>query len=259
MHPILFSVGPFTIHTYGVMLALGALSGLAVMNYLAKRDPELDPERVVNLAFWGLLVGLLGTRVFYVFLEPEGFWEHPLRFFYLWEGGLVFYGGIFFAVPLTIWLARRWQLPLLHVLDTAAPALAISQAFGRLGCFSAGCCYGLPWDGWCSVIFTDAASNAPRNIPLHPAQLYSSFELFILFGLLMLLSRHRRFTGQIFFAYGLIHGVARMLIENFRGDWRGETMFAGLTSTGLFALCLAILSAGALIYLSRKNKQAQGD
>ncbi len=255
MHPILFTVGPFTLHTYGALLAAGALLGLWVVFRLAKRTPELNPDHVLNLAFWALIVGLLGTRVFFVFLEPEGFLEHPWRFFALWEGGLVFYGGIAFAVPLLIILARRWRQPLLPLLDVSAPGLALAQGFGRLGCFSAGCCYGRPWDGVCSVVFSDPHTLAPHDIPLHPAQLYSALELFILFGLLMWLSRRRRFAGQVFFTYGLIHGVSRLVIEQFRGDWRGETLVAGLTTTGLLALVFAVVSAAALFYLNRRRQR----
>jgi len=255
MFPILFSVGPFTIHTYGALLALGALLGIWTIHRQAKKTTDVNPDHAVNLAFWLLLVGLLGTRVFFVFLEPEGFIEKPWRFFALWEGGLVFYGGIAFAVPVGVFLVRRWKLPLLSYMDVVAPGLALAQGFGRLGCFSAGCCYGLPWDGACSVIFSDPHTQAPRNIPLHPAQLYSALELFALFGLLIWLSKRRRFAGQIFFTYGLIHGVSRLVIEQFRGDWRGETLVAGITVTGLLALLLALASAGALIYLNRRSKQ----
>lgn len=255
MHPILFTLGPFTIHTYGALLATGALLGLWVVFRQAKRAPELNPDHVVNLAFWALIAGLLGTRVFFVFLEPEGFLEHPWRFFALWEGGLVFYGGIAFAVPLVFILARRWRQPLLPLLDVGAPGLALAQGFGRLGCFSAGCCYGRPWDGACSVVFSDPNTLAPRDIPLHPAQLYSALELFVLFGLLMWLSRHRRFAGQVFFTYGLIHGVSRLIIEQFRGDWRGETLVAGLTTTGLLALVFVVVSAAALFFLNRRRQR----
>ncbi|MEW5913121.1 MAG: prolipoprotein diacylglyceryl transferase family protein, partial [Thermodesulfobacteriota bacterium] len=170
--------------------------------------------------------------------------------------GLVFYGGLAAALGVGLWLFWRWRLPGLTVMDCVAPALALGQAIGRLGCFAAGCCYGQAWPGgWCAVTFSDPRTLAPPNLELHPTQLYTSAALFLITGLLLWLWRHRRFAGQIFFAYGLLHGVARVIIEQFRDDWRGAPL-GPLTATGWFALGLAVVSAGALIYLSRRGKPA---
>ena len=258
MYPILFSLGPLTIHTYGVMLALGAALGMLLYTRLAKRA-GLDPDRAMSLALWLLISGLAGSRLFFVILEPAQFAAAPWRVLAIWEGGLVFYGGVAGALVVGLILMRRWKLPVLTLMDCVAPALALAQAVGRLGCFSAGCCYGLPWQGgWCAVVFNDPHTLAPRGIELHPAQLYTSLALLVITGLLILLWRRRRFAGQIFFAYGFLHGAARVIIETFRGDWRGEPLM-GLTPTGWFALGLAMFSAGALVYLSKRHAGKQGD
>jgi phosphatidylglycerol---prolipoprotein diacylglyceryl transferase len=251
MHPILFSIGPITIHTYGVMLALGAASGLWLMGRLAK-SAGLDPDQISNLALWLLLSGIIGSRLFFVMLEPAQFQAQPWRVLFVWEGGLVFYGGVAAALVVGLWLMKRWKLPVLTVLDCVAPALALAQAIGRIGCFSAGCCYGKPWDGPWSVVFTDPHTLAPPGAALHPTQLYTSAALLLITGALLLIWKHRRFAGQIFFTYGLLHGIARVIIEQFRNDWRGEPL-GPLTPTGWFALGLALVSAAALIYLARKK------
>ena len=257
MYPVLFSIGPLTLHTYGVMLALGAALGLWLYTRLA-RSAGLDPDRAMSLALWLLISGLIGSRLMFVLLEPEQFLHAPWRVLAIWEGGLVFYGGLAGALIVGIWLMRRWKLPVLTLMDCVAPALALAQAVGRLGCFSAGCCYGLPWEnGWCSVTFSDPHSLAPRNIPLHPAQLYTSAVLLVITGALLLLWPRRRFAGQIFFVYGFLHGVARVIIETFRGDWRGEP-FLGLTPTAWFALGLAMFSAAALVYLGKRHARGKG-
>ena len=251
MHPVLLQLGPLTIYSYGFMIAVGAALGLWLASRLARRA-GLDPERTQNLVFWCLISGLVGARAAFVYLEPEAFMERPWEIFYLWQGGLVFYGGVALAVPVGLWLARRWSLPVLQVMDVVAPGLALGQAFGRIGCFLAGCCYGLPYDGCCAVTFSDPRSLAPRDVHLHPTQLYHSLEGFLLAGLLYLVFRRRRFAGQIFFLYGMLHGIIRVIIEQFRGDWRGEAILPGLTPTGLVAVAFALVSAGAYHFLSRR-------
>jgi len=255
--PVLLSIGPLTLHTYGVLLALGAALGLWLMTRLAKKS-GLDPDRVMTLALWLLISGLVGSRLMFVLLEPAQFKSAPWRVLAIWEGGLVFYGGVAAALIVGLILMRRWRMPVLTLLDCVAPGLALAQAIGRLGCFSAGCCYGRVWEGgWCALTFSDPFSLAPRGVPLHPTQLYTSAALLVILGVLLLLWRHRRFAGQIFFTYGFLHGIARVIIETFRADWRGEPIL-GLTPTGWFALALAVVSAAALIYLRRKNAAKQG-
>ena len=254
MFPELINLGPVTIHTYGFFLAVGAALGLWVLGRLAVSS-GLNPDRAGNLALIVLVAGLLGSRVVFAALEWESFAGQPWRLIRFWEGGLVFYGGIAAAIPLGLYFMKRWDMPVFKLLDCFAPALALGQAFGRLGCFSAGCCYGQAYDGWCAVTFTDPKTLAPPGIPLHPTQLYSSLELFVIFGLLMLLWARRKFAGQIFFIYGLLHGVSRVIIEQLRGDYRGEPLLGDLTSTAVFALCFALASAAGLLYFYLRSKK----
>ena len=257
MFPVLLQLGPLTIHTYGVLLALGAALGMWLLTHLAKKS-GLDPDRVMSLALWLLISGLVGSRLLFVILEPAQFKAAPWRVLAIWEGGLVFYGGLIAALAVGILLMRRWKLPVLTLMDCVAPALALGQAVGRLGCFSAGCCYGRTWEGgWGAVVFSDPLTLAPRGIPIHPTQLYTAGALLLILAVLLLRWRHRRFAGQIFFTYGLLHGIARVIIETFRADWRGET-WGGLTLTGWLALALAVVSAAALVYLRKRNAAKQG-
>lgn len=256
MHPILFQLGPLTIHTYGALLALGAGLGIVLLVRLAG-SAGLDQERVLALATWVLVMAVAGSRLFYVLIEPAQFLRRPWEVFYLWQGGLVFYGGLLGGLATAWWLARRWGLRLLPLMDSFAPALALGQAIGRLGCFSAGCCYGLPWPGgWAAVTFSDPLSLAsPLGLELHPTQIYTAASLAAICGLLLWRWPRRRFAGQVFCTYGLLHGLARVIIEQFRGDWRGEALLGFLTPTALAALGLALASALGLVLL-RKQPQA---
>lgn len=250
MHPILFHLGPVTLYTYGALLALGALAGLWLTGRYAKKD-GLDVEKVQSLLVWSVLAGLIGARLAYVFIEWPAFAKDPVRIFTLWDGGLVFYGGLIGGFVVGYIFIRRYKIAPLRLLDCAAPGLALGQLFGRLGCFAAGCCYGDPYGGWCSVIFTDPHTLAPKGVYLHPTQLYTAAALLLILAVLIFLWTRRRFVGQIFLSYGLMHGIARVIIEQFRGDWRGAPLADGVTPTMVFAMVLALVCGLALIIKSR--------
>jgi phosphatidylglycerol:prolipoprotein diacylglycerol transferase len=219
MHPLLFQFGIIKLHTYGLMIVIGFLTGLYLLHTAAKRN-GLNPEKVVDIAFLGLGFGLLGGRLVYILTRLDYFSQHPIEVFYFWEGGLVFYGG-FLGGAFAFWyFSRKYKMPALKVMDIATPSLAIAHFFGRLGCFSAGCCYGkpaspdLPW----AVIFRDPLSLAPPGIPLHPTQLYDALNALVIFSVLMFMRKREKFTGQLLVIYMLLYSIGRSIVEVFRGD-----------------------------------------
>jgi phosphatidylglycerol---prolipoprotein diacylglyceryl transferase len=137
MFPILAKFADITIHTYGVMLAIGFLLGILLALREARRV-GIDPNRILDLAFYFLIAGLLGSRLFYVLGHWDDFRSHPVEMIMFWQGGLVFYGGLILAFPVGLWYLRKYRLSFPAVADVIAPSIAIGQAFGRLGCFSAG-------------------------------------------------------------------------------------------------------------------------
>ncbi|MBU1154479.1 MAG: prolipoprotein diacylglyceryl transferase, partial [Proteobacteria bacterium] len=141
--------------------------------------------------------------------------------------------------------------------DLLAPSLARGQALGRVGCFFSGDSYGKPFDGPWAVVFSAPHSLAPLGIPLHPTQLYTAGALLIIFALLTWLLPRRRFAGQVVLTYGLLHGVARLIIEPFRADWRGAVVVTGLTPTGLFALGLALVCLLGLFWGLRRQRRTR--
>src|SRR6476661_10317632 len=171
------------------------LLALYVAARLAQRD-GLPRERIYDLGLWTLVGGLLGSKALMYFVEPD---VQLLSLDFLRSGG-VFYGGLlggFFAVVL---LVHRYKLPFWKVADAFAPGVALGQAFGRQGCFSAGCCWGkptsLPW----GVQFTQAGhdvTDVPINVHLHPTQLYESFTMLLVFFFLLWLHKKKKFNGQV--------------------------------------------------------------
>lgn len=159
MHPELFRLGNFPINTYGVLLALAFLAALLVAARLAARD-GLPRERVYDLGLWMLLAALAGSKFLMLFTEPE-YRQDPLRLLsldFLRSGG-VFYGGFIGAVLVGYFLIKRYGLPWWKTADAFAPGIALGLAFGRQGCFAAGCCWGKPTTHAWGLHFTEAGNR----------------------------------------------------------------------------------------------------
>ncbi len=255
MHPILIRIGPLTIHTYGFMIATGFLIGLYLAVRQAKKE-GISPDRILDLGFYILLAAIIGSRLLFVLIDAGHYLRHPLDIFKIWEGGLVFYGGVLLAVPVAIWYVKKHSLGIWRTADIFAPPLAIGHVFGRLGCFFAGCCYGkvaetLPW----GVIFSDPECLAPKNVPLHPTQLYEAGGEFLNFLILISLRRHKSFNGQLFMAYLLIYSVLRFIVEFFRGDTARGFLFSHISvSQGISILMFLVAVIGMVILRRRKIK-----
>ena len=253
MYPVLFRIGPFTLHTYGVFVAMAFLSAIALALREARRVGE-DADKILDLCFYMLVAAIVGSRILYVLVNWSAFSQNPFDIVRIWQGGLVFYGGFIGALITALWFMRRKGLSVLKTADIMAPSIAFGQFVGRIGCFFAGCCYGktcdLPW----AVIFTHPESLAPKGVPLHPVQLYSSLNGLFIFLVLMGIRRIKGFEGQIFWAYVLLYAVTRSILEDFRGDERG--MFVGglLSTSQLIGLIMAVIAITMMIILLRRRK-----
>ncbi|MDA8078427.1 MAG: prolipoprotein diacylglyceryl transferase [Nitrospiraceae bacterium] len=254
MFPVLIKIGPFTLHTYGFLIAIGFLVALGIAVMRAKRA-GLSPEKITDIGFYSLLAAIVGSRLFFVGQNWSFFSSRPLEIVKIWEGGLVFYGGVLLAVPTALWYTRKQGLPLWKTADVWAPSIAIGHAIGRLGCFCAGCCYGKPADSlsW-AVTFTHPETLAIRGVPLHPAQLYESGAEFLNFLVLIFLGRRASFDGRLFWVYILNYSIIRSVVEVFRGDEvRGFLLPGVSTSQGISV----IMFLGAAIMLLRLRKQGE--
>lgn len=254
MHPTLVEIGPVTVYTYGLLLALAYLAGLQLAIWRA-RGRGLDGARVLDLGIYIIVSALIGAKLLLVIIDVDYFWRNPADLFSIARSGGVFYGGLILAVAVAFWYMRRHRMPLWATCDAFAPAIALGHVIGRFGCLMAGCCYGrpttLPW----GITFTDPFAGrelgTPLGVPLHPTQLYEAgAELVILAFLLAFERKGRPFPGRTFWGYLLLYGVSRFVIEFFRGDERGMVM--GWLSTSQFISVLLVpLSLGMLWHLSR--------
>lgn len=222
MHPILVDVGPVAVHTYGLFVALGFLAAMG-WTWLEVRRAGLDENLIPDFALLGLFGGLLGARLMYVLLNLDWFAAHPANIVMFWKGGMVFSGGAVLGAALPIWLAWKKGAPVLRWLDCVAPAAGLGQAIGRLGCYSAGCCYGAPTDQPWAATFTDPGSLArPLGVPLHPTQIYHALAGLACWGLILASKRWLTRPGQRIGLFLVLFPVFRFTIEFFRADFRGD-------------------------------------
>ncbi len=263
MHPILIKIGSFQLPTYGLLLALALLTAIVTADRLGRRE-GFDGSRMLDFSTWIIVVGLIGAKVLMIISDWGDYGHDPGQIFSLntLEAGGVFYGGFIASALFAVWYVRTYKLPPLKMFDIYAPAVALAQSVGRLGCFSAGCDYGVRTTSILGVVFTNPYSHEVTGVPLnqriHPTQLYESAATLVI-GLILLwrFGRKKR-DGEIFLLYLVLYAVARFFIEFLRGDPDRGFVFNHLLSTSQFIAILALLfSAGFWIYLRRQPVIAQ--
>lgn len=240
MYPDLFTIGSFTITSFGVLVALGALVGLWLFSRETRRTGL--PASALDAALAGVLGGLLGAKLLYV---TEHLSQAPVGALLLARGGLSWYGGLAGGVGAAIAVMLWQRLPLLAVVSAATPALAVGHAIGRVGCFLVGDDYGrpanLPW----AVAF-------PRGLPptferVHPTQLYEMIALLPLAWGLISLRRRAAADDFVVGVYLLGAGMIRFAIEWLRVDVR---VALGM-SVAHWASLAAIVAGAWLIHRGR--------
>lgn len=231
MKPILLTCGPFHLYSYGLCIAVGVLLALFLMKRQSLKEGFLETETLFDIVSVVLIWGFSGARLFYVAQNFSYYWASPLKIFALWEGGLIFYGGAVAAVTGFWVFTRRRKLPFWRTLDFIIPYGVLTHAFGRIGCFLNGCCYGkrcdLPW----GVKFPSVP------YPVHPTQLYESFFDLVLFLFLSHRQKQPHSDGQISLFYFILYGMGRFSIEFLREP---TYVWWGLTSNQWLSLLIMI-------------------
>jgi phosphatidylglycerol:prolipoprotein diacylglycerol transferase len=273
VRPTLFTL-PFGahglgVHSYGLAIALGFGAGVVLAAREARRV-GLDPGAMLDLLFWILVSGVLGSRLTFVAVHAGDFVQlcrqgdcaAPLK---LWQGGLVFYGGALAATGAVALFTRRQRWSFGQVADILAPALALGHVFGRMGCFFAGCCFGKPCRAVGvsfppgSVAFDElvrtgvigpGASGTP---PLHPTQLYEAAGELAIFFLLLLTRRRRPFAGATALLYAVAYAVLRFGVELLRGD-AGRGSLGPLSTAQVTSLIVGTSAAVLLVVGGRRSR-----
>lgn len=248
----LLQIGPVTIYGYGLMIAIGVIAAYLVGEYRAKKQ-GLNPDELFYLTITCLTGGIIGAKLLFYIVEIKSIIENP-RLLLDIKNGFVVYGGIIGGIFSGYLYTKIRKLSFLRYFDLVMPSIALAQAFGRIGCAFAGCCYGRETDGWCHIIY-EGSKFAPNGVALIPTQFISSGLNFIHFFLLVYLAKKVKASGQVAGLYLVFYSIGRFFLEFLRNDPRGSVK---VLSTSQF-ISLFILAAGLGVfffcgYLGRKQR-----
>lgn len=229
MHPIICKIGPFTVYSYGLMLAIAFLAGSTLAGIQAKKN-NINPNSIFNFLFIVFISGIIGARLFFI-IENIGYYiKHPIEIIMLQQGGLSWFGGLGLAGISAVIYLKKHKLSAYTILDLIAPFVALAHAIGRIGCLLNGCCFG----------FT-----------LIPIQAYSSLILILIFIILRFLQDRPHKPGEILFVYLLLYSSKRFFIEFWRAD--NEIILFGLTLFQILSIILFCLAALKLYRIRCRN------
>lgn len=245
MYPVLFSLGPFTIYSYGVMMAIAFLTGSWVLGKELQRQGK-DVNLASTLVLWAAVGGLIGARLLFIAEQWQVFLTNPWPFLYS-GSGFTWYGGLIGGIVAVTWCIQRNGLPWLEVMDAVAPAIALGHGIGRIGCHLAGDGdWGppttLPW----GVAYTRAVVgwDFPPDVRVHPTPLYEMIAYLLIFAILWSRRAAPHRPGALFWGYLLLAGMARFLLEFVRIN---PPLVLGLSQAQVVSLLLAAIGAFMLI------------
>lgn len=293
------------LHVYGVMMATAFIVGIyisqrqAVHERLppvvltdargkplrdAKGQPQMlsSKELVGDLAFYLLLAGLAGSRVLYIITRwGDEYSRNPGKIFRIWEGGLVWYGGLIAATLVAVWFVRKHKISFLPYGDILVPGVALGHGIGRLGCFAAGCCFGnaAPEGTALAVQFPPGSpafsahlgdglihAGAAASAPVYPTQIMEAGAEGLIFFALLWIRARKRFHGQVLISYFGLYAVWRFINEMFRGDdirsfwfkWpEGAAKPMMMSTSQGIAILMAFAALVILVVLMRKRGKVQ--
>ena len=258
MRPFLFHIGDLGVPSFFFMIMIGALAATFFAAHMARREGA-DPVAMLDFGIIAIIASVIGARVFHILVEnPSYYWENPIRVFYFWQGGFVSIGAYVFSLAGWLIYMYKRRLHPWRYLDLALTGVPLTIFFVRIGCLLTGCCYGKPTDFFIHLVFNNPKSVAGfyhLGQPLHATQVYNEINALILWGVLLLVYRRRKFYGQVTAAFLIYYGVTRFFIEFLRGDadrgmWFGETL-----STGQIAMIVGFLAGLVLwFYLRRRTR-----
>jgi phosphatidylglycerol---prolipoprotein diacylglyceryl transferase len=256
VHPELLHWGFLHIRSYGVMLAVAFLVGTTIALREARRL-RLDEDKVVSVILLALVAGVLGARGLYVIEHVEEFRQEWGSALALWQGGLTLYGGIVAGTFVGLLAARRLGLSMWLVADALTPSLALGTAFGRVGCFLNGCCYGrptrLPW----GVVFPpdSFAGLEFGTTPVHPAQLYFALAGLALSLLAWVLRRALAPPGVLFWTIIGLFALVRIPLDFTRAyEIESRILEIGglsITESQVTSLLIALFAGLMIVRLRR--------
>jgi len=249
-----FEVFGFDIHFYSIFYMLALIVSCLFFIYGTKklkayRDQLLD-------CFIYLVVGiLLGAKIMYLLVNIKDYINDISRLWTDLRAGFLFYGGFIGASIAAYLYFRKNKVPVLEFIDSAATALPLGHAIGRIGCIFAGCCYGSPTDLPWAITYPLSCPIAPGGIPLHPAPVYEIILNLMIFGVILLIRKRVKVKGAIMSVYLIGYSIQRFIVEFFRDDY--ETVFLNLTVAQLTSIAIFVLAIVFYFVIKKVNEKLE--
>lgn len=254
LHPIIISFGSFALHWYGVMYALAFTCGYFYLRVLIRRRQLALTEDALETLLFSIVLGVvLGGRIgHFVLYDIETLLHHPLEFLYVWHGGMSFHGGLIGVLVALGWFTRRYRIHFLALTDVLVVPVALGLALGRVGNFINGELWGRPTDGTWGVIFPRAGDAVPR----HPAQLYAVSKDLLIAALLLLVGTRKTPTGTRSFAFLVLYGAFRTMVELAWREPLDGVWFGWLPVGAGYSIPLIVIGLGGLVWAWRRTRSS---
>jgi phosphatidylglycerol:prolipoprotein diacylglycerol transferase len=256
MLPDIFKIGPLTLHSYGLMLALAFLAGIWLMELQAKRF-GLDKTLIVDFGVFVMASSVIGSRLMYVATHWNEYSSNPWQALAVWEGGLTFYGGFILGTLTAAAFCRARKISFWTIADLAAPGFAAGLCLGRIGCFLNGCCFGKPSQlPWAVQFPANGAAGLISGCAVHPTQLYEAVFGLAAFCLLWAMRNRKSFPGFSICLFFLLYGIWRFASDYFRFYEPSQRWNFGLTNNQWISLGIILfaITAGLMLKLRQDTK-----
>lgn len=240
---------------YGLLFAFGLLiGGLTALIRAKKRN--IEKFDILCAAVFAGIFGIVSAKLFSVITSINYILDYQVPFIDVIKNGFVFYGGLVGGFLGLLLYCKIYKLPLTDFTDVFAVSVPLGHAFGRIGCFISGCCFGIPHSGFLSITYTNAVDpNTPIGTPLLAIQLIESIALFLLYITLVIIYYKTKPRGICTAIYVVAYAIIRFVLEFFRGDdVRGFIL--GASTSQIISICLIITMVYVLVYqkISKKSK-----
>lgn len=245
INPIVFSIGPFDVRWYGIMVVLAVVAVIALA-ILEARRVGLSEDHIYNVALWGIIGGILVSRLLHVIDKWDYYMANPRQI--IGFEGLTVYGAVLGALIAVLIYCRVKKISFWQMGDIIAPGAIVGQAIGRIGCLLNGCCYGLPTSLPWGVVYTNPASFCPLGESFQPTQVYHILWDLIGFGILWSVRRKLEPKGSLFLLYLAIYAAGDLAIRFVRvGEPFRSGLFFNLQQAQLIGILILLVTVPWMI------------
>jgi phosphatidylglycerol:prolipoprotein diacylglycerol transferase len=256
MHPVIFYIYKFPIHSYGLMLAISFLFGILLASFLAKKE-NLHSDIVPDVAFWVIISSIIGARLYYVILHFEEFSSdltsifNPFHGGTIGIGGLVMYGGFIGAIIASLIYFRLKKEPILPYADVCSASIGFGIFFTRIGCFLNGCCYGHASSCSIGVTFPKDSpagfyQNSIHSQCIYPSQLFESIGGLIIAIIILIVGKRKTFPGFRFYLTGLLYAILRFA-NDFTRFYTPQEKIGSLSHNQIICIVFFIIFSGLIL------------